>query len=118
MYLRFLCRTNLDSIDVGDAEFSKKAFSQKYCYDKLKLIINGKNQLNQILAKYNGKPNDIKFCLLQVMGFEAVIYCLWLEHDGVYVLRKIKEMDIPIRATPLSTDTMSLVDRISILHVR
>lgn len=68
MDLRFLCMPNISGTDVGDAEFGKKAYQQKYYYDKQKLVVNGKNQLNQILKNYHGEPSDIKLCLLQVLG--------------------------------------------------
>ncbi|CEP13599.1 hypothetical protein [Parasitella parasitica] len=116
MDLRFLCMTNKCGADVGDAEFGKIAFQQKYYYDKQKLVTNGKNQLNQILKNYYGQPSDVKLCLLQVLGFEAVIYCMWLDRDGVYVLKKIKEFDMPTRATTLDTDTKNLMDGLSILQ--
>ncbi|KAI9266154.1 hypothetical protein EDC94DRAFT_657701 [Helicostylum pulchrum] len=49
-------------------------------------------------------------------GFEAVIYVMWLDRDGVYVLKKIKEFDMPTRVTTLHTDTKNLLDGLSILQ--
>lgn len=43
---------------------------------------------------------------------------MWLDRDGVYVLKKIKEFDMPTRVTTLHTDTKNLLDGLSILQVR
>lgn len=89
MDLRLLCRTGIDDYDIGEGEFGKNAIKSKLYSDKQKLVANGKNQLNCILEEYSGNPNEIKLCFIQVLGFEAAVFQLWLESDGVYILQKI-----------------------------
>ncbi|KAI9249926.1 hypothetical protein EDC94DRAFT_491994, partial [Helicostylum pulchrum] len=71
-------------------EFGKRAFLTKVYHDKSKLVANEKNQLNYILKKHPGKVSEVKIILFQVLEFKADLYQLWLESDGVYILKKVK----------------------------
>lgn len=66
MDLRLLCKAGIDNYDIGEGEFGKDAIKSKLYSDKLKLIANGKQQLNCILEEYSGNPNEIKLCFIQV----------------------------------------------------
>ncbi|ORZ12435.1 hypothetical protein BCR42DRAFT_297839, partial [Absidia repens] len=48
--LRILCMNVDSSYDVGNSEFARSVNKSKYFYDKRKLILNGKVQLNNILS--------------------------------------------------------------------
>jgi hypothetical protein len=90
MDLQFLCASSISN-DVGNMECDKKVSITKLYYDKEKLIAYGKAQLNYITKIYNGDPCDIKLCLMQVLGFEAIIYEMSLEKKNVYILKKVKD---------------------------
>lgn len=116
MDLRFLCSSRISN-DVGDTEFGKKVCVSKLYHDKEKLITNGKAQLNEITKIYNGDAFDIKLCLMQVLGFEAIIYEMFLEKKGVYVLRKVREFSVPVVANRLKSDSKDFFEGLSILRM-
>lgn len=114
--VRLLCKAGADNYDIGEGEFGKDAIKSKLYSDKLKLIANGKKQLNCILEEYSGNPNEIKLCFIQVLGLEAEPFQLWLESDGVYVLQKINQFSIPTISRKISRDSKQFVDGLSMLR--
>lgn len=114
--LRMLCKSNLSKYDICDGEFGKKAFPTKVYHDKVKLIMNGKNQLNYILKNHSGELSEVKITLLQVLGFEADLYQMWLERDGVYILKKIKHFAIPTISRHFAQGMGELLEGLSILR--
>lgn len=116
LYLRLLCKSNLNKHDVRNDEFGKRATFTKVYNDKAKLVANGKNQLNYILKNHTGTLSDVKIVLLQVLGFKADLYLLWLECDGVYILQKIKRVSIPVISRKFKQGMIELIDGLSALR--
>ncbi|KAF7720893.1 hypothetical protein EC973_005794 [Apophysomyces ossiformis] len=113
MDLRLLCKSISSGHDTANGEFGKTATVNKYYGDKLKLVLNGKNQLNHLLKEHHGDAKDVKICLLQVLGFEAELYYMWIYGDGVYVLQRLKTFTIPTVRSDLAKDIGNLVDGLS-----
>lgn len=78
-------------------------------------MTNGKIQLNEITSIYSSDACDIRLCLVQIIGFETVVYEMFLERKGMYVLRKVKEFSAPISAKSVRNDSEGLLEGLSII---
>jgi hypothetical protein len=61
-----------DSNDITNAEFASKIMCSKYVHDKMKLIVNGKAQLQNLIN--STKSTDIKIGLIVVMGKKLALF--------------------------------------------
>ncbi|ORX47971.1 hypothetical protein DM01DRAFT_1133829 [Hesseltinella vesiculosa] len=87
---------------MGQAEFGRCVASKKFYHDKTKLLLNGKSQLNDLIKQSHGTLQScLKLCLVQVLGFEAIVYTLSLEAKGFYVLRRVSTFTFPERSKGL-----------------
>ena len=78
MDLRLLCRLYKKSFDHAAGEFAHTHTTSKYYHDRKKLVLNGINQIHNILKTYEGNPSDIKLPIFQALGIYYMRYSIYL----------------------------------------
>lgn len=97
--------------DTATGEFAKTPTPLKYYSDRLKSFIATKVVINSIIKKcttikFEGMTK-LQFPIVQVMGFEAIIYVLRLSSPGLYTVQKAHKMNFPTSLKDLRMGGMS-----------
>jgi hypothetical protein len=84
--------------DTGAGELAKEIEKSKFYKDKLKAVLSSKLNINQRLDKSPAASIDPKTTLIPfiiIMGFEAVVYTLYLACNGLYVVDEVATISVP-----------------------
>ncbi|KAG2213361.1 hypothetical protein INT47_009034 [Mucor saturninus] len=105
LYFRLAIFSLSSSYDTATGEFAKKATATKQFGDKLKSIIATKGVINSMVKDCSlssfEQITKLKFPIIQVMGFEAVVSVVRLVSPKLYTVHKVHEMNFPVNCKDL-----------------